>query len=62
VSLQSITKFNLLLLTVLFMMNLAIAAYQHRDNFTADSRFIRETRESMPELYFSDKDEYQKLK
>lgn len=56
------TKFNLLLLTVLFLMNLGIAAYQYRDDFTADGRFIRETRESMLKLYFSDTDEYQKLK
>jgi len=59
---KHLTKFNLLLVTVLFIMNIGIAAYQYRDNFTADSRFIRETRESMLKLYFSDTDEYQKLK
>ncbi len=59
---KHLTKFNLLLVTVLFLMNLGIAAYQYRDDFTADGRFIRETRESMLKLYFSDTDEYQKLK
>ncbi|MDD4773637.1 MAG: hypothetical protein PHZ09_08525 [Eubacteriales bacterium] len=43
-------------------MNIGITAYQYRDDFTADSRLIRETRESMLELYFSDTDEYQRLK
>ncbi|NCU27579.1 hypothetical protein EOM86_12835, partial [Candidatus Nomurabacteria bacterium] len=59
---KHLTKFNLLLVTVLFMMNIGITAYQYRDEFTADSRIIRETRGSMLELYFSDKDEYQRLK
>ncbi len=59
---KHLTKFNLLLVTALFIMNIGITAYQYRDNFTADSRFIRETRESMPELYFSDRDEYRRLK
>lgn len=56
------TKFNLLLVTALFIINLGIAAYKYRDDFTADSRIIRETRESMLELYFSDTAEYQRLK
>ena len=59
---KHLTKFNLLLVTVLFIMNIGITAYQYRDDFTADSRLIRETRESMLELYFSDTDEYQRLK
>ncbi|MHB1151833.1 MAG: hypothetical protein ACYCWE_05605 [Eubacteriales bacterium] len=59
---KHLTKFNLLLVTVLFIMNIGITAYQYRNDFTTDSRFIRETRESILELYFSDNDEYQKLK
>lgn len=59
---KHLTKFNLLLVTILFIMNIGIAAYQYRDDFTADSRLIRETKESILELYFSDTEEYQKLK
>lgn len=58
---KHINKFNVLLISIMLLLNLGITAYQHRYEFTNEAKNIRETKQQMLDLYNTNKDQYDAL-
>ncbi len=55
------SKFNLIFLCVLLLLNIALTFLEHRSYFTADQKVIMETQDEFIALYQSDPDKYDEI-
>jgi len=58
---KHLTKFCVILFSLMFVLNIAVTAYIYRDEFTAEADERREARDKMVTLYNEDAAEYQRI-